>query len=220
MGMFDYVRCQYPLPGNPSPTVQGADFQTKDLDCLLDLYTIERDGALKDKNGQLVNITAELHIYCSNVVASGPGTYTANGEDQEWGDYTFTFVDGIARSVTINDVGRRPALKSSDHWDHRTPGEIAEQSAIAERAEEAINQQPSICLWWGSMDNKEGVMVDVVAREGEQIVVRHDGNLEIIASWQAGSTVFASIEDGRRWRKIRQDAWQRGRALYEAHVRI
>ena len=43
MGMFDYVRCHYPLP------IEGANgllYQSKDLDCQMDLFEIREDGTL------------------------------------------------------------------------------------------------------------------------------------------------------------------------------
>jgi hypothetical protein len=43
MGLFDTIECQYPLP---DPRLQGESFQTKDLDCLLESYTITADGRL------------------------------------------------------------------------------------------------------------------------------------------------------------------------------
>jgi hypothetical protein len=43
MGMFDWIRCEYPLP---DPKHQQLDFQTKDLDCLLDTYVISAAGRL------------------------------------------------------------------------------------------------------------------------------------------------------------------------------
>lgn len=43
MGMFDTIYCQYPLP---NPRHQDLDFQTKDLECLLDTYTITQEGWL------------------------------------------------------------------------------------------------------------------------------------------------------------------------------
>ena len=44
MGMFDYVRIAFPLPDE---IVQHVEFQTKDLDCLLDEYRITKDGKLE-----------------------------------------------------------------------------------------------------------------------------------------------------------------------------
>ena len=43
MGMFDQIRCEYPLPDSQ---VQDAVFQTKTFDSVLDDYTITRDGRL------------------------------------------------------------------------------------------------------------------------------------------------------------------------------
>ncbi len=43
MGMFDEIRCEYPLP---DAVVQDALFQTKSLDSVMDHYTITRDGKL------------------------------------------------------------------------------------------------------------------------------------------------------------------------------
>lgn len=44
MGMFDYLRCEYPLP---APDAQHLEFQTKDTDSqFLDEYAIRADGTL------------------------------------------------------------------------------------------------------------------------------------------------------------------------------
>ncbi len=41
MGMFDYVRCEYPLPERPE---WAQEFQTKSLGCRLDRYRIAANG--------------------------------------------------------------------------------------------------------------------------------------------------------------------------------
>ena len=43
MGMFDTIYCEYPLPEAAHQTL---DFQTKNLECALDTYTITSDGRL------------------------------------------------------------------------------------------------------------------------------------------------------------------------------
>jgi hypothetical protein len=46
MGMFDYIRCEMPLPVTPEPPPDG-EFQTKDTPAqYLDNYKITRDGRL------------------------------------------------------------------------------------------------------------------------------------------------------------------------------
>jgi hypothetical protein len=43
MGMFDYIRCKYPLP----PEFQDTVFQTKSLECALLFYEISEAGQLR-----------------------------------------------------------------------------------------------------------------------------------------------------------------------------
>ena len=42
MGMYDNLRCEYPLPGDPG----DIEFQTKDFDSILNEYRITVDGKL------------------------------------------------------------------------------------------------------------------------------------------------------------------------------
>lgn len=70
MGLFDTVTCEYPLP---DPAHQHLEFQTKDLECLMDHYTITRDGrfvrhrpeARRASLGRDVEwpIHGDIHIY-------------------------------------------------------------------------------------------------------------------------------------------------------------
>lgn len=43
MGLFDYLRCDFPLS---NPLDNALEFQTKSLGCGLDQYLIDRDGVL------------------------------------------------------------------------------------------------------------------------------------------------------------------------------
>jgi len=45
MGLYDDVRCEYKLPGSTG-LVQNDVFQTKDLGCMMDSYTVTEDGEL------------------------------------------------------------------------------------------------------------------------------------------------------------------------------
>lgn len=44
MGMFDDLKCEYPLPAYPQ--MQEHTFQTKDLICELETFTITKEGTL------------------------------------------------------------------------------------------------------------------------------------------------------------------------------
>ncbi len=89
MGLFDDLKCEYPLPGT-NPEKADIQFQTKDLSCEMRQYTITSDGRLVENSGREDHnsITATLNFYWSNVVASGPGTYTEK-----------------ARTLTISNTG-------------------------------------------------------------------------------------------------------------------
>lgn len=48
MGMFDYIRSEYPLPdGAPFPVDSTSEMQTKSLDCVMDYFIIGTDGRLR-----------------------------------------------------------------------------------------------------------------------------------------------------------------------------
>ena len=45
MGMFDYIKCEYPLPENAPKWLEGAEFQTEDTDAqYMETYIITKEG--------------------------------------------------------------------------------------------------------------------------------------------------------------------------------
>lgn len=96
MGLFDEVRCEYPLP---DPAHQGLLFQTKDLGRGMELYLITRRGRLvRTRSGWLrprkrrdvFPIHQDLRIYDS--VEVGP-------DEREWVEYVFRFSEGKVTRV-------------------------------------------------------------------------------------------------------------------------
>ena len=129
MGMFDYIVCAYPLPGKAASYVDNQHlFQTKDLDCYLDTYLIDEKGNLliakmgidgetewQDKKFDPVNdFTGTIDFYTSNIRASGPGVYTAKGEDVETVGYEANFKNGKLIDIVQTEYSRQPALPSSE----------------------------------------------------------------------------------------------------------
>src|SRR5579875_1775245 len=107
MGLFDDIHCDYPLPGNPPAFVaKQPDFQTKDLDCCMEHFTITTDGKLRRDSGpdDMGDFTGTVEFYTSNIVASGPGVYTRNGEDAESVGYRAVFVHG--RVIELTEMER------------------------------------------------------------------------------------------------------------------
>lgn len=60
MGMFDDLLVDYPLPQRPE---WAKCFQTKDLSCELERYTLTEDGRLVDGVGALVPYTGGVNFY-------------------------------------------------------------------------------------------------------------------------------------------------------------
>lgn len=91
MGMFDYIRCEHPLP---APDAEGLEFQTKDADCDLDQLLIRADGTLwraasphsDNALGHLSDFFGEVFFY-----TSVDGSHNRPGA---WLEFRARFVDG------------------------------------------------------------------------------------------------------------------------------
>ncbi len=92
MGMFDTLKCEYPLPDK---TVQKDSFQTKSLDCLLDNYTISKRGKLilhrqrhyeKTVKKIYLDFHGDLRFYTS--------TGSNEENNYEWFEYIARFTEG------------------------------------------------------------------------------------------------------------------------------
>lgn len=86
MGMFDDLKCEYPLP---DADVQDRTFQTKSLECLMDRYTITREGRLI------------LHKVRYEYVPEEEREYYGT---PEWDEKPFVRIFGMLRSIPVGDV--------------------------------------------------------------------------------------------------------------------
>ena len=130
MGLFDTVRCNYPLP---DPRHQDLEYQTKDLECAMDTYTITREGRLvyharRGWRGPIRDIEWPVHGDVS--------IYTSHTSDasRTWIEYVVRFTDGCvewirpleevrlagnsARFAPPIDWGPEPESDSEDEEDH------------------------------------------------------------------------------------------------------
>jgi len=138
MGLFDTVHCEYPLP---DARHQGLEYQTKDLECLLDNYTITRDGRLvrhasRFGGGPGHDIEWPLHGDIS--------IYTSvKGEDPRWVEYVVRFTHGRVEWVRPLPEGGRTGDTATLDWDLFPPAkqEPAEsKTSTARDAEESLLQ--------------------------------------------------------------------------------
>lgn len=90
MGMFDYVKCEMDLPDvDDLPT--GNVFQTKSLDCRMELYTIDKLGHLS-VDGEYVFFEGVLNFYTGDFGIE-PNLYL-------WWEYNAEFYHGVCTSIT------------------------------------------------------------------------------------------------------------------------
>ena len=129
MGLFDTVRCEYPLP---DARHQDLEFQTKDLECALGSYTITRGGRLirhpwrggrgPDRDIEWP-IHGDLRIYTS---------LRDTSEDSEWVEYAVRFTHGCVEWIRPwEEVRQDPGFVSPDlDWDRfPAPSETVESEA-------------------------------------------------------------------------------------------
>lgn len=126
MGMFDDLRCEYPLPGNVPVDAGSLNYQTKDTpDQYCRQYLITKEGMLT-RDGNVEDFSGGICFYAGNVVASGPGIYTKDGEDAFWLEYQSVFVHGKIVNIELVRYESEPAQKSSEAprpWDVRFESE-------------------------------------------------------------------------------------------------
>lgn len=144
MGMYDEIRCEYPLPGTGYRVLPGHAFQTKDLECLLDRYTITAEGLLVLHREVWEPVPEEERPYYGTLAWEKPlgkwirsmkavpvgdeeiphhgdirfyDAFRMKGEDERrvWLEYRARFTEGSLSRIEVEDV-QRPA----SHEDGRT----------------------------------------------------------------------------------------------------
>jgi len=140
MGLFDSIRCDYPLPGDPPSFLKNAPFfQTKDLGEGMGDYYITKDGelyldfsgfdnlkevfgegkdfVLKDKK---INISKKIEFYGSNLRAGKPRGknyiyFTDDGNDYVAITYLAQFKKGKLISIKEKHREEKQAEKYEIH---------------------------------------------------------------------------------------------------------
>jgi hypothetical protein len=101
VGMFDWVRCEYPLPDHPR--MQRCTFQTKDLDNCLDMVTIMEDGTLSRIPVAAGEWGADLPRDVDVAAFSGSIRFYTNTEacaGRDWIEFNAVFINGRLKTLT------------------------------------------------------------------------------------------------------------------------
>lgn len=101
--MFDNLICLAPLPNDPP--IPRDDFQTKDLDCLLDTYTITEDGLLLHARW---NVEGELTVPYHGLIRFYYGDWSNDDQKMHaWYEYEAKFTDGKLVEIRMLQEGTR-----------------------------------------------------------------------------------------------------------------
>jgi hypothetical protein len=231
MGLFDYVRCEYPLPGNPPECAATANFQTKDLTCYLEQYVITADGRLVHESGDEDHsiFTGTIDLDWSNITSTGPGVYTANGEDAQYLEYRCTFIAGKVADFKEVNNSREPAAKRKiRQW---TPLTAEQKKQIENRRAEKLLGR-TLIIWWGGnltnpyravviAENKRELVVRVEqeAKMKDGTVIKNIGEFETIHRSDRDRCFFDSMEDGQAYEDKRKSDWEAEKKEYEDEIR-
>lgn len=184
MGMFDYVECEYPLPGVKPKFLKT--FQTSDLDCQLGTVTISGEGKLVGYE----RFTGEVEFYGCNVVAGAPwGRYTRDGEDIEQVTYSAKFVDGELQTVEQTHYSREPALSSRE----QPPDGFHQMESELNESDSFVGKR--LFVLWGGSPIERGYYVDVVNETKDQLCCKSERGMEIIHRFQIGNIILKDREE-------------------------
>jgi hypothetical protein len=121
MGMFDYIRCDAPLPDGWSP---GGPLQTKDFDCEMVCHVITNDGKLmleridathivpkaerpypNEPDDSILGMCGMLRINTGLYESDFHGVVNFYGHDENdrWHEYKAKFTDGRLVKIEIVD---------------------------------------------------------------------------------------------------------------------
>lgn len=217
MGMFDYIRCDYPLPGpGKLDDLEDLDinFQTKDLNNYLETYVIREDGILEGPDGPMSDFTGKINFYWSNWASCSHGmTFTRNGEDFIQLEYDAVFHEGRLVSLVEIENSREVALKSSVTWGE--PETLEERQMRVAREKESLLNKRVFIRWGGS---PEGYWSTVIAETDRNWICLAEGRHEAenVSRSHRDNILFDSKEEADIFVKNREDKWNAEKQEYEA----
>lgn len=126
MGMFDQITCEYPLPKTGYRIPFGhSGFQTKDLENLMDRYTINVDGRLIRHSVKYRRVESDSGVSkgCLKPIEDTPvdaeyhgdinfyDTFTLADGRRVWVEFKARFTEGSVSWIRVEDVQKMPPAK-------------------------------------------------------------------------------------------------------------
>lgn len=114
--MFDYLDVNYdlPMPGNVTDehrvfianAINADNFQTKDFECMLDVYYLDKDGFMYLKNGDnYEEYYVHQHVRCYAYIQ------IPSEDIKYWLEYDLKFTDGKLEKATAVDWNKTDAFE-------------------------------------------------------------------------------------------------------------
>lgn len=200
MGMFDEIVCEFKLP-EPVPAFIKKDhrFQTKDLDCTLDVYKISEDGRLLFQNEE-ENYTGELNFYTSNICGVGHGCYfTKDGSSAEQIDYKAIFINNRCTQIELVRYEIKDALPVKEQNFN-----YLEEVEFEETPESFLNS--TFFVLWGGTDPENGYTGECIAESQKEIVIRTGEKFQTLHKSSFNYTLFLNKEHAIRVRTSKENA--------------
>ena len=120
MGMFDYVDVNYDLPMPQNATdehkvfiinsIAADNFQTKDFECMLDVYYLDKDGFMymKNANNYEEEYYVHQHVRCYTYIE------IPSEDIKYWLEYDLKFTDGKLEKATAVEWKKMDSFKKID----------------------------------------------------------------------------------------------------------
>jgi hypothetical protein len=119
MGMFDYVDINYdlPMPENAVPehvvfiinSIAADNFQTKDFECMLDVYYLDKEGFLYQQiSDKYKEYYVHQHVRCYTYIK------IPSEDASYWLEYDLKFTDGKLEKATAVEWKKMDSFKKID----------------------------------------------------------------------------------------------------------
>lgn len=194
MGMFDYIKCEMGLPSN----ITFDEYQTKDLNCTMETYTIQENGAIDGLEGW----TGQIEFYNSNTSAGAFGqSFVTEGNEFRAVTFLATVLNGFVANIEVVEESQSAALSMTDY--RLCFEQVPEIQVEINQSDFNIGQDA--WLQYGGGD--EGRAVKVVYLNSRHVVLE-DADQRIYKEHYPCHLLFHTKEDGSAEKFASTETWR------------
>lgn len=191
MGMFDDVKCEMGLPNRPNWLNSDKTFQTKDLACQMDTYTIQADGTIFGVDGW----TKERFTLEDDNCTINFYTDESSGDYSFWVEYKAIIQNGKVKEILCveNRSDVRLSQQEEQEIDLNYPRDQHSQTIIVPNVGECVYDVVSLFTPDSELQEQT-----IVYKTDEQFcAIDFKGRLQIHENYLCGRNYYVSEEEGR-----------------------